>query len=43
MADLEELYLTRVSLESVAVRITVPTLGPEDFGDIEGVMAQMDH
>lgn len=43
IADLEELYLTRISLESVAVRITVPTLGPEDFGDIEGLMAQMDH
>lgn len=43
IADLEELYLTRISLESVAIRITVPTLGPEDFGDIEGLMAQMDH
>lgn len=43
IADLEELYLTRISLESVAVRITVPTLGPEDFGDLEGLMAQMDH
>jgi DNA-binding GntR family transcriptional regulator len=43
ITDLEELYLTRISLESVAVRITVRTLGPEDFGDIEGLMAQMDH
>ncbi len=43
ISDLEELYLTRISLEAVAVRITVPTLGPEDFGEIEGLMAQMDH
>lgn len=43
IADLEELYLTRITLEAVAARITVPTLGAEDFGDIEGLMAQMDH
>lgn len=43
IADLEELYLTRITLEAVAARITVPTLGAEDFGDIEGFMAQMDH
>ncbi len=43
ISDLEELYLTRIALEAVAVRITVPTLGPEDFAEIEGLMAQMDH
>lgn len=43
IADLEELYLTRIAVEAVAARITVPKLRPEDFGDIEGYMAQMDH
>jgi DNA-binding GntR family transcriptional regulator len=43
ISDVEELYLTRVSLEAVAARITVPTLTPDDFADIEGSMAQMDY
>ena len=43
IADLEELYLTRIALEAVAARITVPKLRPEDFGELEGCMAQMDH
>jgi DNA-binding GntR family transcriptional regulator len=41
--DLESLYAMRVVLEAVAVRITVPTLRPEDFAELEGLMAQMDH
>jgi DNA-binding GntR family transcriptional regulator len=43
IADLEGLYAMRIALETVAVRMTVPTLGPEDFAELEGLMAQMDH
>jgi DNA-binding GntR family transcriptional regulator len=41
--DAEELYLARIALESVAVRVTVPTFGHEDIAELEGLMAQMDH
>lgn len=41
--DVEELYVIRICLESVAIRTTVPLLSPEDFADLEGLMAQMDH
>jgi DNA-binding GntR family transcriptional regulator len=41
--DAEELYIMRVALETVAVRLTVPRLGPADFAELEGYMAQMDH
>jgi DNA-binding GntR family transcriptional regulator len=40
--DLEELYVARIALESVAVRLTVPKLAPEDIAVFEGLMAQMD-
>jgi DNA-binding GntR family transcriptional regulator len=43
LADLEGLYAMRIALETVAVRLTVPQLGPEDFAELEGLMAQMDH
>ena len=41
--DAEELYIMRISLECVAIRITVPTLISDDFAALEGYMAQMDH
>jgi DNA-binding GntR family transcriptional regulator len=41
--DAEELYIMRISLEAVAIRITVPTLTSDDFAALEGYMAQMDH
>lgn len=41
--DAEELYIMRISLEAVAIRITVPTLTSADLAELEGVMAQMDH
>jgi DNA-binding GntR family transcriptional regulator len=41
--DVEELYVIRICLESVAIRTTVPLLSPEDFAELEGLMAQMDH
>jgi DNA-binding GntR family transcriptional regulator len=40
--DAEQLYVIRVSLEAVAIRITVPTLSSADFAALEGYMAQMD-
>ncbi len=43
IADAEGLYATRVALENVAARMTVPKLTPEDFAELEGLMAQMDH
>jgi DNA-binding GntR family transcriptional regulator len=43
LADAEELYVTRIALEAVATRITVPQLNPEDIAELEGLMAQMDH
>jgi DNA-binding GntR family transcriptional regulator len=42
-SDAEELYVMRIALEAVAIRITVPTLGSTDFAELEGLMAQMDH
>src|SRR5216683_3922711 len=41
--DAEELYVMRVTLEAVAIRVTVPRLKPEDIAELEGMMAQMDH
>lgn len=41
--DMEELYVMRVALEGVAIRITVPALGSEGIAELEGLMAQMDH
>jgi len=41
--DAEELYIMRIAIECVAIRITVPTLISDDFAALEGYMAQMDH
>src|ERR687889_810805 len=41
--DAEELYVMRIALEAVAIRITVPALKSSDFAELEGYMAQMDH
>lgn len=43
IADVEQLYAMRIALEAVAIRATVPTLVAEDFAELEGLMAQMDH
>jgi DNA-binding GntR family transcriptional regulator len=42
-ADAEALYVMRIALEAVAIRITVPTLTSTDIAELEGYMAQMDH
>jgi DNA-binding GntR family transcriptional regulator len=41
--DAEELYLMRISLEVVSIRLTVPTLTSKDLAELEGSMAQMEH
>jgi DNA-binding GntR family transcriptional regulator len=42
-SDAEQLYIMRFALEGVAARITVPTLSSDDFAELEGYMAMMDH
>ena len=42
-ADLEELYLMRVTLEAEALRLSVPRMTAEDFARMEGQMAEMAH
>ncbi len=41
--DAEELYIMRISLETVAIRVTVPVLTGTDLAEMEGYLAQMDH
>jgi len=41
--DVEELYIMRIALETIAVRVTVPVLTPTDLAELEGFMAQMTH
>lgn len=43
ISDAEELYAMRLALECVAVRATVPLLTLQDFAELEGLMAQMEH
>lgn len=43
IADVEAVYAMRIALEAVAVRVSVPTLRPEDLAELEGLMTQMDH
>jgi len=42
-SDAEELYALRIAIEAIAIQVTVPKLQPEDFAELEGLMAQMDH
>jgi DNA-binding GntR family transcriptional regulator len=43
VADAEELYIMRVALEAVAVRLTVPGMESDAIAELEGYVAQMDH
>jgi DNA-binding GntR family transcriptional regulator len=43
IADMEELYVERVTLEAIALRITLPRLTAQDVGAMEGYVAQMAH
>jgi GntR family transcriptional regulator, rspAB operon transcriptional repressor len=42
-ADLEELYVIRVTLEAEAVRLSVPRMTSEQLARLEGYMAEMAH
>jgi DNA-binding GntR family transcriptional regulator len=41
--DFEQILIARLALETVAIRIAVPTLTSADFAALEGYMAQMEH
>jgi DNA-binding GntR family transcriptional regulator len=41
--DAESLYVARITLEAVAIRISIPLMQPEDLAGLEGHLAQMDH
>jgi DNA-binding GntR family transcriptional regulator len=41
--DAEGIFILRIALEAVAIRITVPTLTSDDIAHLEGYMAQMEH
>jgi DNA-binding GntR family transcriptional regulator len=41
--DLEELYVTFLPLQALAVRLTIPRMGSEDIAIMHGDLAQMDH
>jgi DNA-binding GntR family transcriptional regulator len=41
--DFEELYVMRIALEAVAIRVTVPLLTSDDFAELEACFAKMDH
>ncbi|MBA3946851.1 MAG: GntR family transcriptional regulator [Herpetosiphonaceae bacterium] len=41
--DFEEIWIARLALEAVAIRLTVPTLRTTTFAALEGYMAQMEH
>ena len=41
--DLEDIQMARVTLEAMAVRVTVLALIPEQIAELEGLLAQMSH
>jgi DNA-binding GntR family transcriptional regulator len=41
--DLEELYVTFLPLQALAIRLTIPRLESEDIATMHGDLAQMDH
>lgn len=41
--DAEGLFIMRIALEAVAIRIAVPALTSHDFAQLEGDLAQMEH
>lgn len=43
LSDLEQLYIMRVTLESAAIRLTIPQLRSEEIANMEGHLAQMAH
>jgi len=43
VADMEQLYIARVTLEAAAIRISAPLLDVEALADLEGELARMAH
>lgn len=41
LSDLEQLYIMRITLESAAIRLTIPKLRSEDIAGMEGYIAQI--
>lgn len=41
--DFTRIQIVRIALESAAVRLSVPRLGPDEHAHLEGLMAQMTH
>jgi GntR family transcriptional regulator, rspAB operon transcriptional repressor len=41
--DVEQIYVMRLTLESMALRLSVPRLTPEEIGQLEGAFAEMSH
>ncbi len=40
--DMEHIYMSRLPLEALAIRLTIPQIGTRDLAELEGLMAQMD-
>jgi len=43
IADIEEVYVLRLLIETAAIGITVPQLTPEEIAELWGLLAQMSH
>ncbi|PZA07689.1 MULTISPECIES: GntR family transcriptional regulator [unclassified Meiothermus] len=43
VSDAEEIYTLRITLEAMAMRLTIPLLTSEDFAELEGLYAQIEH
>jgi DNA-binding GntR family transcriptional regulator len=43
IADVESVYAMRIAVEAAGIHATVPIMREEDFAELEGLMAQMDH
>jgi DNA-binding GntR family transcriptional regulator len=41
--DFTQVQIVRIALESAAMRMSIPRLGPDDLAHLEGLMAQMSH
>src|SRR4051794_12883256 len=42
LADMEQIYVARLPLEAMAIRLTIPQMGTQELAALEGCMAQMD-
>jgi DNA-binding GntR family transcriptional regulator len=42
-SDAEDIYVVRMSLELIAIRLTVPVLAPAELAQLEGLMTQMEY